>query len=191
MVAEPFPRLKRSQYEWENPFFDFVHSGELLARSLRMGGRRAGRLGAIAKVLLILLGALTATKAVADQVAGAESSGVVIAYAVIGVLTSTIAGSLAAFKWEEQSGKLKTLASEVSSWLREFERIWETEVAYADPAKFKAAKKSALTSGAKTLGEFERKASELQIVVERPTKEEIEPPAEVVTSAEVEQEPAD
>jgi hypothetical protein len=89
----------------------------------------SGQPSSAAKVLLIVFGALTATKAVADDLVGAESAGVVLTYAIIGVATATAAGLLAAFKWEEKAAQFTVLTTRATSWRREMRLAYSPAVA--------------------------------------------------------------
>ena len=118
----PFPGKSEASVDAAGPVQDWLeteYQSQLLERSLRMSSDRAALLSSWAKVLLIVLGALTATKAVADDLIGAESAGVVLSYTVIGVAVATLAGLLAAFKWEEKAAQLIVLTTRTTAWRRE------------------------------------------------------------------------
>jgi hypothetical protein len=170
-VAEP--HLKRSEAEWENPYFDRIYAAQQLERAVRKEARRRGKLASWAKVMLIFFGALTASKPALDTVLGPESWGKAI-FALIGVLTASAAGLLTAFKWDEASGRLLILASQMTSWVREFETHWEKQVLYKDSSKIDAAIAQALSDGDQKLREFEQKAAESQVVVEQLSEPVIE-----------------
>ena len=93
----PFPPRAESADSQDHAFTQRLYDGDLLARSLRIEARKSAFRSAAAKTLLIVLGALTATKAVADDLVGSESAGVVLTYAIIGVLVAMVAGLLASF----------------------------------------------------------------------------------------------
>lgn len=167
----PFSPRQRSSNVWENPFYDLIYDAHLLERSVTLAARPTARRSSSAKAFLIILGALTATKAVADEIAGAGNQLVVVVYAFFGVLTATLAGFLAAFKWEERSAELNVLASEVKAWTRDFENKWRSEVRSrfspdVDPPRDKADKIIELAGN--RLEALERKAAELGVLVERP-----------------------
>ncbi len=63
------------------------------------------------KALVIILGALVATREVANQLIGASSSVNIVIYTIIGLLITAAAGLEAAFKWENRSAELRTLAA--------------------------------------------------------------------------------
>jgi len=75
----------------------------------------------LSKVLLIVVGALTATKAVSDEIWGSKSVGVTAAYALLGVATALIAGLDAAFKPEDRRSQFAALAAEALAVQRELE----------------------------------------------------------------------
>jgi hypothetical protein len=79
---------------------------------------RAGRLrriGRVMKGLLIVLGALSTTKATFDAFMDPNAKQSIAVFAILGVLTTIIAGLSAAFKPEESGGQLAGLAAEVAS----------------------------------------------------------------------------
>jgi hypothetical protein len=165
----PFPHRLRSSNEWENPFYDLIYDAKLLERSLRLAARPTARRSSMTKAFLIILGALTATKAVADEIAGAGNSLVVVVYALFGVLTATLAGFLAAFKWEERSAELNVLVSDVKAWVRDFEIEWRREVRLFSPSATGPPKDKVdkvLELAEKRLQVLERRAAELGVLVE-------------------------
>jgi hypothetical protein len=79
---------------------------------------RAGRLRQIGRVMkgsLIVLGALSATKATFDAFMDPNAKQSIAVFAILGVLTTIVAGLSAAFKPEESGGQLAGLAAEVAS----------------------------------------------------------------------------
>ncbi len=100
---------------------EFRDAHDRLAARARWIHRQA----ATDKSLLIILGALSATKAVADQLLGAASVTSVVTFAVIGLLTATIAGFDAAFRFENRAGELSGLAAECAASMRELESTWQ------------------------------------------------------------------
>src|SRR5713226_5642211 len=54
----------------------------------------------LSKVVLVLLGSLSAAKAAADQLLGAASTGDIVLFAGVGVLSAVVAGVMAAFQFE-------------------------------------------------------------------------------------------
>jgi hypothetical protein len=80
--------------------------------------KRAGRLRRIGRVMkgsLIVLGALSATKATFEVFIDPDAKQSIAIFAVLGVLTTIVAGLSAAFKPEETGGQLAGLAAEVAS----------------------------------------------------------------------------
>lgn len=79
---------------------------------------RAGRLRRIGRIMkgsLIILGALSATKATFDAFMDPNAKQSIATFAILGVLTTIVAGLSAAFKPEESGGQLAGLAAEVAS----------------------------------------------------------------------------
>jgi hypothetical protein len=175
--AVPFPpRRERAQPDGPeegvqqlNAWDDTEYQGELLERSLRIASEKAAFRSSAAKVLLIVLGALTATKAVADDLAGAESAGIVLTYAIIGVATATVAGLLASFKWEEKAAQLTVLTTRTTSWRRETRFALGQAPVHASSQKEYIATLDKIVSEANTqLEGLELEAAKLGIRVEQP-----------------------
>ena len=80
--------------------------------------KRAGRLRRIGRAMkgtLIVLGALSATKATFDAFMDPNTKESIAIFAILRVLTTIVAGLSAAFKPEESGGQLAGLAAEVAS----------------------------------------------------------------------------
>ena len=80
--------------------------------------KRAGKLRRIGRVMkgsLIVLGALSATKATFEVFIDPNAKQSIAIFAVLGVVTTIVAGLSAAFKPEETGGQLAGLAAEVAS----------------------------------------------------------------------------
>ncbi len=99
--------------------------GQLLAKRARLNTWTASA----AKVVLVIVGALTATKASADLILGAGNVAGVVAYTVLGVITAGIAGITAAFDFDQRSSQLTQLAAEAWTTLREVDSEWRRSVA--------------------------------------------------------------
>jgi hypothetical protein len=69
----------------------------------------------LAKVMLILLGSLSAAKAAIDQILGAATNGDIVLFASVGVLSAVVAGVLAAFQFDSRASALAVLAVEADS----------------------------------------------------------------------------
>jgi len=91
------------------------------------------RLSTFAKVSLVVLGALSATKAAADQVVGSSSTGSVITYTALGVLIATVAGLQAALHLDRRVTELTTLAAESHALVRSIDSQWYEKVGLANP----------------------------------------------------------
>ena len=101
---------------------------DIIAKAAGRQGRRA----AIAKVLVIILGAFAATKSAADQVLGVRYSAVsTVLYTLVGVLIASIAGIEAAFKSESRSAELKIVAATCQSTIRQVDSQWQKEIGTA------------------------------------------------------------
>jgi hypothetical protein len=157
---------------------DTEYQSQLLERSLRIASEKAAFRSSAAKVLLIVLGALTATKAVADDLAGAESAGIVLTYAIIGVATATVAGLLASFKWEEKAAQLTVLTTRTTSWRREKQFAFDQAIEHASSEKKYIETLEKIVNDANTqLEGFELEAAKLGIRVEQPPVMSVSPKA--------------
>jgi hypothetical protein len=81
----------------------------------------------------VILGAFSASKAVADQLFGTDSAGTLVAYSLAGVLTAAIAGLEAAFRWDRRSGDLGTLAALCVAHMREADTMYRSSVFATSP----------------------------------------------------------
>ena len=82
---------------------------------LETRSRRLRRIGRTMKGSLVVLGALSATKATFDAFMDPSAEQGIALFALLGVLTTIFAGLSAAFKPEESGGQLAGLAAEVAS----------------------------------------------------------------------------
>jgi hypothetical protein len=180
----PFPPGRESAVPDQDPrvgdqrraLDDTEYQGELLERSLRIASERAAFRSSAAKVLLIVLGALTATKAVGDDLVGAESAGVVLTYAIIGVATATVAGLLASFKWEEKAAQLTVLTTRTTSWRREM-RLAYGALAGSSREEFITELQKLVAEANTELEGLELEAAKLGIRVEQPPTIAVQPEA--------------
>jgi hypothetical protein len=65
--------------------------------------------------VLILLGSLSAAKAAADKLLGSASTGDIVLFAGVGVLSAVVAGVMAAFQFDTRASALAQLAVEADS----------------------------------------------------------------------------
>ena len=100
-----------------------------LAAHLGQRARLNRWVSTVAKFVLVLLGAVAATKSTVDQILGASSSTSTIVYASLGVAVASIAGISAAFNFEQQAAQLTQLAAETWSTLRNVDTEWRRRVA--------------------------------------------------------------
>ena len=95
---------------------------------LASAAERFGRGAVVAKGIVIVLGALVATRQAVDQVSGPGNSAVALTYALLGVAIAAAGGLEAAFRLERRSAELGALAATSQSTLREVDTQWETEI---------------------------------------------------------------
>jgi hypothetical protein len=134
------------------------------AEKLALIARRLARRSAVTKVSLVVLGAFSATKAVADQLFGSANTGSLAVYALAGMLTATIAGLDAAFRWDRRSVDLGALAAQCLSHMREVDTEYRNSVsaAAAIPEKERAAAK-VLELQDKSLEEVQAESTKLGV----------------------------
>jgi hypothetical protein len=135
------------------------------AEKLAQYARRLGRRSAVTKVALVVLGAFSATKAVADQLFGSGNTGSLVVYALAGMTTAAIAGLDAAFRWDRRSIDLGALAAESLSRMREVDTEYRSSAAATTipmPEKEQAAIK-VLALQDKSLEEVQAESTKLGI----------------------------
>lgn len=90
-----------------------VHRRELesIDNQLAKEARKKSILTSIVKASVIFLGAFVAIKEVANQLIGASSTVNIVIFTVAGLLIAVLTGLEAAFKWENTSVQLKSLAA--------------------------------------------------------------------------------
>lgn len=90
-----------------------VHRRELerIDNQLAKEARKKSILTSIVKASVIFLGAFVAIKEVANQLVGASSTVNIVIFTVAGLLIAVLTGLEAAFKWENTSVQLKSLAA--------------------------------------------------------------------------------
>ncbi len=93
------------------------------------------RRGATVRVLLITLGAVTASQASLGQMNShfKEASGLV--FLILGILITTLAGIEAAFKLETKGAELTLLAATCHSTVRHTDSVWQKQVGIEDDAE--------------------------------------------------------
>jgi hypothetical protein len=77
------------------------------------------KFSAIGKVVLIILGAVVATKDVANQLWSANNIANTLIFTLAGLVIAVIAGLQAGFKWEQSATELKGLAGSCQKNIRE------------------------------------------------------------------------
>jgi hypothetical protein len=114
------PRFERIKEELRDRYKELqeIHD-EIVAQAKILSAMSAGSKG-----LLIFLGAVATTKAVADEVIGQNNRINTLTFAVIGILTATLAGLEATFKWERRSGEMLSLAAVCAMKLHNMQDRW-------------------------------------------------------------------
>ncbi len=121
------------------------------------------KISAAAKVIIILLGAIVATRETANLWAGENNLPVSIIYTVLGVTIAVVAGLEAAFKWERRAAELRILAATCQSTVRQVDSQWQKEVGPAAGAEREAAAIKLMELQDDKLTEVQSKAAELGV----------------------------
>jgi hypothetical protein len=106
---------------------ELQHTADILAKR----AEEYGRISTVGKISLVVLGALTASKAAADQLIGSSSAGSIVFYALVGVLTAMIAGLEAALRFDRRSTELTILAAECQAFIRKVDSEWYKRIGAA------------------------------------------------------------
>ncbi len=99
-----------------------------VADILSMAAQRNRRFSAMAKVLIVTLGAVAATNGAATRLAGGTGKWVVVVYTVVGLAIAAVGGLDAAFKVSERAAELTILAATCQSAVREIDSRWHKEI---------------------------------------------------------------
>jgi hypothetical protein len=131
-----------------------------VADSLASAGKRASRYAASAKVAVIVLGAISATREAANSILGKNSAFGIAIYTLVGLLTAVVGGIQAAFRFENRAAELRNLAVACQSTVRAVDTQWESEVgsAISDEDRVAAARKF-LAMQDKQLTDIQQKAA--------------------------------
>ena len=156
--------LKRGIYERQEE----LHN---LAKVLSDSAGKLGRIGAIARVAIIVLGAVVATQGVADRIAGEGSVGVLIGYTLCGVLITAISGLEAAFKTESRATELNLLAATCQSTVWRTDSEWQKSIGSGLAENPVIAARSLLETQDQVLTEIHTKAAQLGINVTQEVRE--------------------
>jgi hypothetical protein len=134
-------------------------AADILARAAKQVGKRS----AFAKVVLITLGAFSATKGAADQIMGGTSKLNIVSYTIAGLLVAAIAGLEAAFKFESRSTELKLLAASCQSTIRQIDSQWQKEIGTVSAEEKLAAARKLLDVQDMKLGDIQEKAARIGV----------------------------
>ena len=156
--------LKRGIYERQTE----LHN---LAKILSESAGHLGRLGAIGRVAIIVLGAIVATQGVAEKIAGEGSIVVLTIYTICGVLIAAISGLEAAFKTESRSAELTLLAASCQSTIWHTDTEWQKSIGSGLADNPSAAAQNLLEMQDEVLTEIHKKAAQLGINVTQEVRE--------------------
>jgi hypothetical protein len=124
MMPDEFERLQKGVERRQN---ELAESENKLARA----AHRLRIRSAICKVLVIIGGAVVASRGVAEQIVGSDNNAVLVTYTVLGVAIAALGALEAAFRWEARSTELNSLAATTRTAARRADTVWRKEVLQA------------------------------------------------------------
>jgi len=137
---------------------------EQLARAvtiLSRGSEKLERQGKTLRVVIIILGALSAAQGAIVAVFGASRLTVSLVFAAIGIAVAAVAGIETAFKFESRSSDLRVLAARCQSARFRHNSEWSYNIALADPEKALGAARDLLAVQDSTLADVQLEAARL------------------------------
>ena len=154
---------------------ELQHVTDVLAGIAEATARKAST----ANILVILLGVLVTTRAVADDIAIFNGTAVLVVYAVIGGSIAVLGGIQAAFKFETRSAELRIMAASSQSARRQVDTQWQQQVVSGDAGERLSAATRLLEMQDSRLTEIHARAATLGVnmtldvrELERPTSDE-------------------
>jgi hypothetical protein len=132
---------------------------------LALSGQRLMRLSSLAKALLVLLGALAASRAAWDEKLGQGSDLTLVVFTLLGIAVAVVAGLEAAFKVESRAAGLNALAADCQAGVRELDTKWRAEVGIAEGEQKLRAATDLLQLQGRKLDELQRAGSALGVNV--------------------------
>ena len=115
------------------------------------------------KSITILLGAIAATKGVADIILGAENVVNLIVFSLLGVTIAVSAGVEAAFKFDKRGTELVILAAMCQSTVREVDTLWRKEIGSVRDTNLREAATSLITLADQRLNKVQEDAAKLGV----------------------------
>ncbi len=134
-------------------------ASNLLAKS----AVRLTRISMIAKVTIIVLGAVAATNGTAVSLLGEENSGVVLAYTLVGLIITAVSGLDAAFRFESRASGRRLLAGEVYAKNTELLARWTQRSAPVAEGEEQETARALLTDQVAYIAEVQSRAAELGV----------------------------
>ena len=135
------------------------HAADIIASA----AQRQRRLSALAKVIVIILGAFAATSGAATQIAGEKSVPVTIVYTVVGLVIAAVGGLEASFKFGDRAAELTVLAAVCQSTLRDVDSRWKKEVGPTHGEERACAQAGLLDVQDQRLSEIQERAARLNV----------------------------
>jgi hypothetical protein len=120
-MPEPIQRLQSGINERQS---ELQRVADVLAREAHRFRRRGG----VNRVILIALGAMTATQAGLEQLELIPKTYLSLVFLITGVVIAVIAGIEAAFKFESKGAELTALAASCHSMVRQTDSAWYRQV---------------------------------------------------------------
>lgn len=143
-----------------------------------MRSDRIARRGQIFKVATIILGAFSASQAVAVRILGHDLI-TLVTFALVGIAISTLAGIDAAFKFETHAADLRTLAAKCQAARFQHNSEWANKIAIAEPEKAICAARNLLELQDRTVSEVQIEAAKLGISIALDTRQSSDSGADV------------
>lgn len=124
-------KLQRIQAGIKARQIELQRAADILARDAHRFRSR----GALVRVALIVLGALTASQAALDKLGVVPAQYLGVVFLLIGVLVAALAGIETAFKFESKGSELIQLAAGCHSMVRQTDSLWSKRVGIEEDAE--------------------------------------------------------
>ena len=115
------------------------------------------------KSLTVFLGAIAATKGVADSILGADSVINLVVFSLLGVVIAANAGIEAAFKFDKRGTELTLLAAMCQSTVREVDTLWRKEIGSRYDSDLRKAASELISLADQRLNKVQEDAAKLGI----------------------------
>jgi hypothetical protein len=158
-TREPEDLLSSLQRGIERRQQELHDVAEIIARN----AHSLSRLANFTKSATVLLGAIAATKGVADTLFGAESAINLVVFSLIGVVIAANAGIEAAFKFDRRGTELTLLAATCQSTVRDVDTEWRTNIGSVYDSDLRSAAADLITKADQQLTKVQEDAAKLGV----------------------------